>query len=343
MGRNENPSYTSWGFLSGLGLITAASLLYRPVTLLHKLTFKGSPNLPLRYGRDSYCLVTGASDGIGKGFCEAFAKRGMNLVLVSRNKVKTEGVASELAEKYGVKAEVFILDFSSSKEADFKKLKDKVKNLDISILVNNVGLVDGRRLEDLKFNEIRDMISVNCASSAYMTNALVPQMMNRINKSAIIFTTSSLSIKPIPIATMYSSSKVFNHYMAIGLSEEYKDKIDVLSYQPSTVMTKATPDSADNPNACSVEESVEGALQDLGSRRVTHGYYKHELMAWLINWMPENIRLPLSFKVISNLMAKRAAAKELITPAEPAKPQKKPADKKPAVKKAPGKKASKNK
>lgn len=54
--------------LSGLGFITALGLFYRPILSLHKLTMKRSPNLSLRYGRDSYGIVTGASDGIGKGF-----------------------------------------------------------------------------------------------------------------------------------------------------------------------------------------------------------------------------------------------------------------------------------
>lgn len=42
-------------------------------------------NLKQRYGENSWVMVTGASDGIGKGFCEEFAKLGFNIVLVARN------------------------------------------------------------------------------------------------------------------------------------------------------------------------------------------------------------------------------------------------------------------
>jgi 17beta-estradiol 17-dehydrogenase / very-long-chain 3-oxoacyl-CoA reductase len=41
--------------------------------------------LSRRYGKNSWVLVTGATEGIGKGFCEEFAKEGFNIILVSRN------------------------------------------------------------------------------------------------------------------------------------------------------------------------------------------------------------------------------------------------------------------
>ena len=37
-----------------------------------------------------WAVVTGATDGIGKGFVEELASRGMNIVLVSRTQSKLE-------------------------------------------------------------------------------------------------------------------------------------------------------------------------------------------------------------------------------------------------------------
>jgi 17beta-estradiol 17-dehydrogenase / very-long-chain 3-oxoacyl-CoA reductase len=39
-----------------------------------------------KYGKGSWALVTGASDGIGRGFVEELVKAGMNVVMVARNK-----------------------------------------------------------------------------------------------------------------------------------------------------------------------------------------------------------------------------------------------------------------
>jgi 17beta-estradiol 17-dehydrogenase / very-long-chain 3-oxoacyl-CoA reductase len=37
-----------------------------------------------RYG-NGWAIVTGATDGIGKEFCESLANKGVNIILISRN------------------------------------------------------------------------------------------------------------------------------------------------------------------------------------------------------------------------------------------------------------------
>ena len=47
-------------------------------------------------------MVTGASDGLGKQYSLELAKSGFNIILMARNAEKTEGVAKEIRETYGV-------------------------------------------------------------------------------------------------------------------------------------------------------------------------------------------------------------------------------------------------
>lgn len=42
-------------------------------------------NLITKYGTNSWAVVTGGSDGIGKEFCIELAKLGFNIVIVARN------------------------------------------------------------------------------------------------------------------------------------------------------------------------------------------------------------------------------------------------------------------
>ena len=53
----------------------------------------------------------------GKGFCLDLAKKGMNLVLVSRTKGKLQDVAKEIEEKYKVNTMVIDIDFTKDKNA----------------------------------------------------------------------------------------------------------------------------------------------------------------------------------------------------------------------------------
>ena len=38
----------------------------------------------------SWAMVTGASDGIGLGYCKELARQGFNIIMVSRNKEKLQ-------------------------------------------------------------------------------------------------------------------------------------------------------------------------------------------------------------------------------------------------------------
>ena len=51
-----------------------------------------------RYGEDSWAVVTGSTDGIGKAAAQHLAKLGFNIVLISRTKAKLEAVAKEIEE-----------------------------------------------------------------------------------------------------------------------------------------------------------------------------------------------------------------------------------------------------
>ena len=96
-------------------LITIVRGLY-PL-ILHR--FK-QINLPERYGRNSFVLVTGASDGIGKAFCHHFAGLGFNLIMVARNKEKLEGVKREILRvNSGCDIRIVVKDFKQSLQPGF--------------------------------------------------------------------------------------------------------------------------------------------------------------------------------------------------------------------------------
>lgn len=77
-----------------IGLFWVLKWLYRWLYTFLIQTFFGVHCTVKRYGRDSWAVVTGSTDGIGLAMATNLAKRGFNIVLISRSADKLERVAA---------------------------------------------------------------------------------------------------------------------------------------------------------------------------------------------------------------------------------------------------------
>ena len=96
----------------------------------------GAVNLK-KYG--SWAVVTGCTDGIGKAYAEHLAKRGLNIVLISRTLEKLQEQAKFITDKYKVETKVIAVDFTEQTSI-YTTIRNELGDLDIGVLVNNVGM-----------------------------------------------------------------------------------------------------------------------------------------------------------------------------------------------------------
>lgn len=185
----------------------------------------------------TWAVVTGATDGIGLGFCEVLVKLGFNLVLISRNPDKLSMRAEELeiiARASGKGAELKTIAFNfkdSSDPVKYAKLIDELKTLDIGLFVNNVGTSDVRRYHTYTHQEIVDFINTNCVGMAALSADIIGLMKDRKTRSALINVSSYMEEKALPYLGLYSATKAFNKNLTEGLMFEYPN-IDVLCLKP---------------------------------------------------------------------------------------------------------------
>ena len=85
----------------------------------------------------SWAVVTGSSYGIGRDVAFELASRGLHVVVHGRSKDKLESLCSELKNMHGVQCRVIVQDVVS--DPKWQTIPDQIKDLDISVLVNNVG------------------------------------------------------------------------------------------------------------------------------------------------------------------------------------------------------------
>ena len=135
-------------------------------------------------------IVTGGSRGIGAAIVRSLAKEGYNVVL---NYNKSEEIAKFIKEELtskGYNVEIFKADVSKKEEV--KKLVqftiEKFKTIDV--LINNAGISQTKLFTDITDEDWNNMMAVNLNSVFYMSQEVVPYMIN--NKEGLIINISSI-------------------------------------------------------------------------------------------------------------------------------------------------------
>jgi 17beta-estradiol 17-dehydrogenase / very-long-chain 3-oxoacyl-CoA reductase len=253
-----------------------------------------APDLIEKYGKGSWAVITGGSDGIGRGFAEQLAKRGFNLVLIARNKAKLEQVANEInVLNPEIKIKIVVADFHYAANLTFfDDIHNQIKDLDVSILVNNVGIDIIKPFEEISEEYLRNLLTINTFPIVLLTKKLINHFISRPKKSAIINLSSASAVIEMPYVTTYSSTKSFDHHFTLSLEIEYP-QLDILSVRPGYVSTAMTDRKEISFDTISSNDCAEGSLRELGRYSHTFGHVKHEFIGWVLGMIPKIIRDPL--------------------------------------------------
>ncbi|XP_052898812.1 inactive hydroxysteroid dehydrogenase-like protein 1 [Anopheles moucheti] len=289
-------------FLTWLGLYVGAVWLYEnlrtPVLLvlrsIQQVVFR--QKLPQRYGK--WAVITGASDGIGKGYAHYLARKGMSIVLVARNETKLAKVAAEIKSKHGVETKVVVADFSKGPEI-YPNLEKALVPLDIGILVNNVGIFDTPMyVDEVSQQKLWDFINVNVAAATLLCNILVPAMKRR-QRGLIVNVSSIASVCPSPCLATYAASKAYVTSFSVALGEELRPfGVEVQTVRPSFVhtnmsdyMVKDSQDPWRKKFLVTVDNFMAYAGCTIGKVDYTSGHWSHGLQFAALYLLPEFVRV----------------------------------------------------
>ncbi|XP_070534814.1 epidermal retinol dehydrogenase 2-like [Ptychodera flava] len=158
-------------------------------------------------------LVTGAGSGIGRLISINFAKQGSTLVLWDINKEGNDETAEQI-KQLGGKAHSYVVDVTK-KEDVYRVAKQVTQEVgDVTILVNNAGVVNGRRFLDCPDELIQRTINVNAMAYFWTLRAFLPSMIAK-NHGHIVSISSIMGSVSGPRLTDYCASK----YATVGLHE----------------------------------------------------------------------------------------------------------------------------
>lgn len=124
-------------------------------------------------------LITGPTSGIGRGFADAFARKGFDLVLVARDATRLDSLAAGLASEYGIGCEVVVADLSDRTDIDRVAARCADPDRPVSALVNNAGFGLNRSFLRSDVDDEQRSLDVLVTAVLRLTHAAVPGMVER--------------------------------------------------------------------------------------------------------------------------------------------------------------------
>eukprot|EP01114_Cavostelium_apophysatum_P002710 TRINITY_DN12394_c0_g1_i1.p1 TRINITY_DN12394_c0_g1~~TRINITY_DN12394_c0_g1_i1.p1 ORF type:complete len:314 (+),score=41.66 TRINITY_DN12394_c0_g1_i1:70-1011(+) len=252
-----------------IGAATVAYLSYQLIQVILMFAIRKGNSFAQHQGK--WAVVSGASYGIGLEFSHQLASKGMNIVLMARSKDLLQSAAADIEKRHSVKTKVIQVDFAKLDPSVYNQIADQTKDLDVSMLVNNVGMMNKGQLElfqDMNAEEMNQVVLVNIIPQLQLTNIFYPRMI--ANHFGTIINVSSLSGKDhisCGLLSVYSATKAFNFKFSQCLNEEAvgsQNGVEVACIMPGFVTGKMTNVSKTNPIFCTDETVVRNSLNSLG-------------------------------------------------------------------------------
>ncbi|UKT64897.1 SDR family NAD(P)-dependent oxidoreductase [Pedobacter mucosus] len=172
--------------------------------------------------KEKIALVTGALEGIGYEIAKLFAKDGINLILVARNKERLQKIKEEFEKQYAIVVYDVDMDLSiSGKAAELFALCTK-ENLRVDYLVNNAGYGDFKKLSEGTPKTYENMLNLNVIALTDLTTRFVKNMTNN-GYGKILNVGSLAAFQSTPLMAVYAASKSYVMHFTEALHAELRE------------------------------------------------------------------------------------------------------------------------
>jgi len=156
--------------------------------------------------KNQVVIVTGASDGLGKGLAIRLAKEGARLALVARNEEKIKAVAAEISQS-GAEVKYFVCDLTSVEQIQKTVAEIKAAYGTVDVLINNAGIWSPGDLISHTVEKIQQLFATNALGTIFMTREVLPILKEKHN-GQILNVTSIAGVETVPAyGLIYTATK----------------------------------------------------------------------------------------------------------------------------------------
>jgi short-subunit dehydrogenase len=220
-----------------------------------------------------WAVIAGASEGVGSEFAAEVARRGVNVVLLSRRQSVLDEVAASIADETGVGARTLAVDLAVPGAS--AQIIGATADLEVGLLLYNAGAnIEHLHFLDASLEVAVAMVQRNCVAPTELCHHYAPGMVAR-GRGGIVIVTSGAAIAGAPNMVTYGASKAYDTVFAEALWAELHDTgVDVLSLwlgetdTPALRRLRAERGIVDDPDtplpgANTVEQVVAEAIEHL--------------------------------------------------------------------------------
>jgi short-subunit dehydrogenase len=165
-------------------------------------------------------VVTGATAGIGKEFCEQLAAQGYDLLVVARDAYRLEALKRDLETRHGISVDAFPADLTV--DDDVTRLVGLVAGSPrLAMLVNNAGFGTRGTLADASPAQQEAMLRLHIMAPMRLCQAAVPVLV-RNGHGAIVNVSSVASFLYSAGNVNYCATKAYLTAFSEGLAAELR-------------------------------------------------------------------------------------------------------------------------
>jgi len=198
--------------------------------------------------------ITGASSGIGEATAMMLAAKGARVVLGARRSDRLEALVSRIV-KAGGEAICSVTDVK--KRDDLTNLvKRACDHGRLDVIINNAGVAQLSRIDDLPVEDWEEMIDVNLKGVLYGIAAALP-VFRKQNSGHIINIISTSGIKIVPMQGVYAGTKNAVRTISEALRQEAGANLRVTGISPGVVQTGLADNMTNRDMKAMISENME--------------------------------------------------------------------------------------
>lgn len=295
-----------------------ATLAFTTLAFIRQATIYLLPSRLHRYNRtrNNWALVTGATDGIGFGFCQELCARGFNVILHGRNADKLATRARELNAMFPDRKTGIVVRDVVGRSEGIGGVAGEVREIigasggSFTVLVNNVGgeTKPYTTIDELSMEDVDATLAKNAIFMAQITRVLMPLFAE--GRCGLVLNVSSIASYGLPYISVYSATKGYVDSFTRALEAECaaeKLGVEVMGLRVGQVKSAAF-DIEESLFVPSSRRMAKAGLDRVGcGKTIVWGYFWHWVQGLSFSVLPRWVLMKITTAKLRSLKREEQA------------------------------------